>query len=54
MEKKTPDPEQLTPEERRAVLERARRRAWRDAENLVIARELAREAKEAERQRSES
>ncbi len=38
--------ENLTPEERRAILDRARERKQREIEDEIIARELARQAAE--------
>ena len=53
-EKKTTtrDPEELSPEERRAILQRHGARIRRQLENEIIANELAREAQEAERRES--
>jgi hypothetical protein len=51
--KTTRNPEDLTPEERRAILQRSYERRRREYENEIIARELAREAQEeAERKAS--
>ncbi len=44
--KKKPNPEELTPEERKAVLERSFERKRRELENELIARQLALEAQE--------
>jgi hypothetical protein len=47
--KTTPDPEDLTEEERRELLKAAGARARRQLENEAIAKELARQAQDAER-----
>jgi hypothetical protein len=55
MEKKaTIDPEELTPEEREAVLRRATEHTRRRIENEIILRQLEREAQEEERRRESS
>ena len=46
--KTTIDPEQLSPEERRAILERATRNIRRDLANDIIIRQLEREAAQDE------
>ena len=49
----TKNPKDLTPEERRKILEQARERIRREYEDEVIARELARqEAEQAEREKT--
>ena len=50
--KRTPDPEDLSEEERKAILQRAKRQAWRDAEICIIAAQLEREAQEEARRAS--
>ncbi len=52
--KKTTDPEQLSPEERRAILQRATEHTRRRVENEIIVRQLEREAQEEERRRASS
>jgi hypothetical protein len=50
MKKKTTiDPEQLSAEERRAILERAAKSIRREMENEMIVRQLEREAVQEER-----
>jgi hypothetical protein len=49
---KTPDPEQLTEDERRAILKDVGSRTRRELENEIIAKELARRAQEPERRAS--
>jgi hypothetical protein len=44
----TRDPEDLSPEERRAILQRRGERIRRQLENEIIAQELEREAQERE------
>jgi hypothetical protein len=51
--KTTIDPEELTPEERQAILKRAMEHTWRRAENEIIVSQLEREAEE-ERRRENS
>ena len=53
-EKRTTNPESLTPEERKAVLERSFERRRREFENELIARQLAHEAQEEEARREAS
>jgi hypothetical protein len=48
----TPDPEQLTEDERKAILNAVSSRTRRELENQIIAKELARRAQEAERRAS--
>jgi hypothetical protein len=52
--KTTRDPEDLTSEERRAILQRSYERRRRDFENELIARELEREAQEEATRRTAS
>ena len=52
--KKTIDPEELTPEERAAILRRATEYTRRRVENEIIVRQLEREAQEEERRREAS
>jgi hypothetical protein len=55
MKKKTTiDPEELTPEERQAILRRATEHTRRRAENEIILRQLEREAQEEDRRREAS
>jgi hypothetical protein len=46
----TKEIQDLTPDERRAILDQARRRQAREFEDELIARELARQAAEAEQE----
>jgi hypothetical protein len=55
MSKKTTiDPDELTPEEREAILRRAAEYTQRRVENEIIVRQLEREAQEDERRRESS
>jgi hypothetical protein len=48
------DPEQLSPDERRAILERATKNVRRELENEIIINQLEREAQEEEARRESS
>ena len=50
----TIDPEELTPDEREAILRRATEHTQRRLENEIIVRQLEREAQEEERRREAS
>jgi hypothetical protein len=52
--KTTVDPEELTAEEREAILSRAAKYTQRRVENETIVRQLEREAQEEERRRESS
>ncbi len=54
MKKTTIDPEQFSPEERRAILERAAQNTRRRVENEIIVRQLEREAAQEEPPRREA
>ena len=52
--KTTTNPEDLTPAERKAILQRSYKRRRREYENELIVRELEREAQDEERRREAS
>jgi hypothetical protein len=52
--KTTIDPDELTPDEREAILRRASEHIQRRVENEIIVRQLEREAQEEERRREAS